>query len=128
MQIKYNNKVKNGVVFMELETCGFTCKESKALEYLGEPKVFFQKCYGTDEVLIDNRRIRTGFKIRLRFEGNGEAVDAIKNAATCYEEIKQELSKIMDQLLLKFDDVNAEVAFGDGVGFEVGTGIDADIY
>lgn len=128
MQIKYNNQVKNGIVYVELETCNFTCKEQKALAYLGEPKVFFNKHYGLTDVLIDNRRIKSGFKVRFRFDGNGDPVQAVKDASTFYEDIKAKLFSEMNELLAKFELVDTEIAFGDGIGFEVGTGIDTEVY
>ena len=128
MQIRYNNTMRNGIVYMELETCGFTCAEQKALDYLGEPKVSFHKQYGLDEIEINGRRLRSGFKMRFRFEGGGDAIVAAKNANQFYEDIMGEPGSVLDHLMGTYDELLNEVNINDGYGFEIGRGTDSKIF
>lgn len=128
MQIRYNNAMHNGVIYMEIETCGFTCQEQKALDYIGEPKVFFKKEYGLDEIEINGRRLRSGFKLRFRFNGGGDPIQAAKNANLFYEDIRMELGTVLDALMDKYNELLSEVGINDGYGFEIGRGTDSNIF
>lgn len=120
MKLKYNNTIRNGIVTIELETMCFTCEENAALNSLGEPRVIFTKHYGTDEVNID-KKIRTSFKIRQKFDGGGDTTKAVKNANLFYSDIKEELAELMGDALDKYMDIKAELEFN------VGNGIDSKV-
>lgn len=117
MKLKYSNTIKNGIVIIELETTCFTCEENKALNSLGEPRVTFSKHYGTDEVNID-KKIRSSFKIRQKFDGNGNTTQAVKHANLFYADIKEELSAIIEKTLEEYRDISCELEFGIGAGID----------
>lgn len=117
MKLKYSNVIRNGVVTIELETISFTCEENQALNSLGEPRVVFSKHYGTDEVNID-KRIRTSFKIRQKFDGGGDTTQAVKNANSFYADIKEELALLMEDVIEEYRDIKAELEFNVGCGVD----------
>ena len=115
MQLKYDNQVKNKVIVIHLETVNFTKKENVALEKFGEPVVKLDRLYnGLFPVSIE-RRIKSGFKIRVKFDGNEELGLASASANEFIDEIKELLAEEMRVLMEKLSDL--EVEFKSGSGF-----------
>lgn len=116
MQLKYNNQVKNEVIALELETTSFSKKENEALDRVGEPIINLEKIYeGVHPVSIVNRKLRSSFKIRIKFEGKEDIITATRAANSFLEEIKVILEEEMRVTLERAEDLNLE--FMPGVGF-----------
>ncbi|MCY7866094.1 hypothetical protein [Bacillus atrophaeus] len=108
MQLKYNNQVKNKVITIELETANFTSKENTALERFGEPVVKFEKMYeGRFPVAIE-KRIKTGFKVRVKFDGTENIQAATLAANMFFEDIQLYLEEEMRTLMDKWADLETE--------------------
>lgn len=100
MQLKYNKSVRNNVITIELETANFTPDENKALDRFGEPEVRIEKLYGGKWPVNFAKKIRNGFKVKVKFDGS-EGIEAATEAANMFfdeiqEELAEEMAKVMD--------------------------------
>lgn len=107
MQISCRKDIKKRVVFIEIETTGFTSKENKALDLFGEPDIVLEKNYGGFPVSI-NKRIRSGFKVKVKFDGTKDIEAAIDAANNFYEEIQEKLETAMTDVIELMDTLGFE--------------------
>lgn len=107
MQLRYENTVKSNVITIELETSNFTMREQQALEKFGEPIVKLEKVYrGSFPVSIE-KRIRTGFKVKVKFDGTGKLTDAVEAANEFFEEIQEKVSEAMASSMEKLEELES---------------------
>jgi hypothetical protein len=112
MQLKYSKKISKRMITIELETANFTPDENKALDEFGEPVINFQKNYSSKFPVAFEKKVRTGFKVKVRFDGT-EDIQAASNAAnTFFEEIQEVLSNTMYDLMDKVVDADFSVDTG----------------
>lgn len=103
MQLKYTKSIKNKIITVDLETANFTPMEIKALEQFGEPEVKFEKSYMGGFPVSISKKIRSGFKVKVRFDGKENYQAAADAANLFYEEIQTELGEEMSILMDKFN-------------------------
>lgn len=108
MQLKYSKTVKNRVVLIELETTSFLPREVAALDKFGEPVVKLEKMYLDVFPVVIDRKIRSGFKIRVKFDGTENLATATDAANLFFEEIQELLSASMGSLIDKLNDLESE--------------------
>lgn len=114
MQVKYNNQIRNKVITIELETTNFTDKEKTALDKFGEPIIRFEKLYEGEFPVKIEKKIRSGFKVRVKFDGNKDLQAATEAANLFFEEIQEELSSVMAILMDKLRDLEVEFKSSNG--------------
>lgn len=112
MQLKYTKSIKNNVIMIELETANFTQTEIKALDQFGEPEVKFEKSYGGKFPVAISKKIRSGFKVKVKFDGSNDYQAAADAANQFYDEIQEELSEEMSVLMDRFNGNDFTVASG----------------
>jgi hypothetical protein len=123
MQLKYNNYVRNKIVYIDLETTNFTPRELKAFMKFGEPVVSFHKGYAGDgatpEVFkfrVDfDRRIKTSFKLVAKFDGKDNLDEAVLAANDFFDEVKEELENVMVDIMDKLADLEIQFISGTGL-------------
>lgn len=103
MQLRYNNRVANRVIYMDLETANFSRKEDDALKKFGEPVIKFEKVYNGGHSISIERRIKTGFKIRVKFDGSEDMAMAVEAANNFFEDLTDELTLSMQALMEKLE-------------------------
>lgn len=108
MQLRYNKYVRNKVIHIELETVNFSGREDLALKKFGEPVVVFNREYEGGFVIEIERRIKTGFKVKMKFDGSEDLTKATAAANLFFEEIKEELEEVMRELMEKLQDLEVE--------------------
>ena len=108
MQLRYNNYVRNNVVYMELETANFTHEENAALEKFGEPVIKIDKVYSGHPVSIE-RKIKTGFKVRVKFDGSDNVQNAIEAANEFYDDLVDTMRDEMSTLMCNYRDPEFEL-------------------
>lgn len=108
MQLKYNNTVKNKIITIELETTNFTKRENLALERFGEPIVKFEKEYNGGFPVSFEKRIKTGFKVRVKFDGTNNLQAATNAANQFFEDIQEKLREEMEVLMDKLHSFEVE--------------------
>ena len=108
MQLKYNNRVRNKVIIIELETTNFTKRENEALDRFGEPVVKLEKVYDGGFPVNFEKKIKTGFKLRVKFDGSKDLQAATDAANLFFEEIQEVLSQEMSSLMDKMADLEIE--------------------
>lgn len=101
MQLKYNKFIRNNIVTVELETMNFTIRELTALKKFGEPVIRFEELYNTTFTVVFERRIKTGFKLEVRFDGSKDLEQAADAANQFFEQVKVVLEGTMDGLMDK---------------------------
>lgn len=115
MQLKYNNTVKNRIITIELETTSFNKREVTALEKFSEPIVKLEKQYLNKYPVSIERKIRTGFKVRVKFDGTEDMDGAAQAASQFFEEIQEVLGEHMRNLIDQLDEL--ESGFESKAGF-----------
>ncbi len=126
MQLKYNNYVRSNVVYIDLETVNFTTREEKAFMKFGEPVVAFHEGYegnGADPEVFKfrvdfERRIKTSFKVRAKFDGSGTDADmqkAVDSANLFFDQVKEKLENEMSAVMLRLDDLEVDFISGEGL-------------
>lgn len=115
MQVKYNNYIRNRIVYMELETANFTQKELEALNKFGEPVIKIEKDYQGFPVSLE-RKIKTGFKVRQRFDGTEDIKGAVNAANEFFGDIVEQMRDKMNELMFdKFEDFEYNLEYGSGL-------------
>ena len=106
MKLKVLKSISKRMITLELETTNFTAEENKMLDILGEPIVEFKKVYGDNLGVEIEKRIRTGFKIKVRFDGTDNIVAADAASEKFLEDLPEYLSNTMDKLKSLYDDID----------------------
>ena len=102
MQIKFNKSMNKRIISVELETTNFTHKENQLLDKFGEPKITINKRYKALFPVEFDRSIRTGFKVRIKFDGKENDIATASEAAEeFYEEVKELMAVAMEELSMK---------------------------
>ncbi len=122
MKLNYNNYVRNNVVYIDLETADFTARELSAFYKFGEPVVSFHHSYGFPSgegdypIRVDiERKIKTSFRVRAKFDGSSNLDDAINAANTFFEDIKMELEEVMLGIMEKLSELEIDFVVESGV-------------
>lgn len=115
MQLKYENSIRKRVITIELETYNFTQAEIKALDQFGEPVIKFEKNYAGNFPVAISKSIRSGFKVRVKFDGTEDIEGATAAANQFFEEIQEVLEEEMRNLLDKYNDLNSEFQADKGI-------------
>lgn len=108
MQLRYDNSVKNRIITVELETTHFTQKEVNALEKFGEPLIAIEKVYRQSFPVKVEKRIRTGFKIKVKFDGTEDMQEAVEAANAFIEDVTELLTESMSELIDQLDELGSE--------------------
>lgn len=100
MNLKIKTNARNRVVHLSLETVDFTPEEEAVLRQVGEPVINFEENYGKHTVKFE-KRIRTGFKVAVKFDGN---LDEDMHETNCHisdfkTELQERLSLAMGEAI-----------------------------
>lgn len=98
MKLKYSIEIKDKKIFIVAETTDFTVDEDKLLNDLGEPVINFRKQYETLYEIEFNRKIKTGFKIAVTFDGAVDLTKANTAALTFIDDLQSILAENMSTL------------------------------
>lgn len=112
MQLRYNKTIRNQIITIELETCNFTVKETQLIEQYGEPIIKFEKIYDSLFPVEFERRLKNGFKVRVKFNGANDIEAAGKAAGEFFEDIQEVLREELFKLSEKDLDNPLEVEKG----------------
>nr|DAV25239.1 MAG TPA: hypothetical protein [Caudoviricetes sp.] len=108
MKLKVQKSISKRIINLEIETASFTPDENKMLDILGEPIIKFEKIYGDNLAVSFEKRIRTGFKIKVRFDGTENIVAADAACDKFLEDLPEELAKAMEKLKMLYDDIDGK--------------------
>ena len=104
MKLHYDYSAKKRKILIELETREFTAQEVRALDVLGEPLVSFQKTYPGGCSVAINKKLRSEFKIRVRFDGTDNFELANEAAQQFLKDIHEYLVDLMEKLMDQYED------------------------
>lgn len=107
MQLKYTKSIRNKIIIVELETINFTARENMLIEQLGEPIIKFDKVYMNKFPVEFERRLKNGFRVRVKFNGSYNIEEASAAAQSFFEDIQL----ILSDELLKLEDISLGVDF-----------------
>lgn len=108
MRLKVLKSINKRIITLEIETTDFTYDENKMLDILGEPIVSFKKVYGANLAVEIEKRIRTGFKVKVKFDGTDDIVAADKASDKFLEDLPEYISKTMEKLKTLYDNIEGE--------------------
>lgn len=103
MQLKFSKTIKKRVITIDLETSNFSTDEGKALDIYGEPEVLFEKTYSGNFSVQFNKKIRTGFKVKVKFDGIDDMTGASNAANSFFEEIQEKLADAMATVMEQYN-------------------------
>ena len=104
MRLNFNYEVKKRKITIELATDGFTTKESKALDMMGEPVISFQKTYPGGYTISLSKKIRSEFRTRVKIDGTENIELANKAGYEFLEDIKEVLHDEMEKLVESYEE------------------------
>lgn len=107
MQLRYDKSIKSRVITLELETAHFTPREVQALEKFSEPLVGIEKLYRGKFPVAFEKKIRTGFKVKVKFDGHADVNEAAEAANEFFEEIQELLTDKMSELMDKLEELES---------------------
>lgn len=106
MKIKVLKNISKRIITLELETTSFTAEENKMLDILGEPVIKFDKVYGPNLAVSIDKRIRTGFKVKVKFDGTDDIVAADNASNQFLEDLPEKLASVMEKLKELYVDID----------------------
>lgn len=106
MQLKVDQTVRKRQIRLEVETTNFSRQELMALDELGEPVISIEKMYLGKYPVSFSKTIRTGFKLRVSFDGQDDIEEAAEAMNIFYEELKTIMRTEMEKLMDTYDDIN----------------------
>jgi len=114
MQLQITKSIKKRVITLELDTINFTSDENTMLDELGEPVIIYEKAYHSTAIQM-SRKIRSGFKQKIKFDGNVDGIDTVsEDCDTFIEDITTILEDAMTQLNDEYSsDLGASVSVVD---------------
>lgn len=108
MKLRVLKTINKRIITLELETSHFTPVENKMLDILGEPIISIRKVYGDNLAVELDKKIRTGFKSKVKFDGSDNIVAADKACDKFLEDLTEELSKTMEKLQDLYMDIDGD--------------------
>jgi hypothetical protein len=99
MILSYSKSINKKIITIELSTTSFTTDENKALDNYGEPEIKFEKLYNNTYPVAFTKKIRTGFKVKIKFDGTEDIESATESANAFFEEIQETLANSMTTLM-----------------------------
>lgn len=108
MKLKVLKSINKRIITLELETTHFTPVENKMLDILGEPIISFKKVYGDNLGVELEKKIRTGFKVKVKFDGTDNIVLADEACDKFLEDLSEELAKAMEKMKDIYVDIDGD--------------------
>ena len=97
MQLAIETKIRKSIITVEIETVNFTKIENDLLDQFGEFVYNLETLYQGEFAVAIHKKIRSNFKIRIKFDGSASE-DAMERAtAAANEFIEQVQEEIEDQ-------------------------------
>jgi hypothetical protein len=121
MQLRYNKTIRKNIVTVDLEAVNFTKRELEAFQRFGEPTISVEKLYPIED---DNptfpvkfsKRLRSSFRIRVKFDGTHDIEGALVAAESFYEDV---VVMIEDALYEVTDKLEDSLTYDLGCGIEI---------
>lgn len=108
MQLKINTSIKKSIITVELETVNFSPLENKMLDQFGEPVFNFEECYFGEFAVSIHKKIRTNFKVKVRFDGTKNIDKATIAVNEFIDEIKLTMLDFMENFMDKVEMIELE--------------------
>lgn len=108
MQLKISTSIRKSVITVELETVNFCSTEHSMLDQFGEPVFDFERMYEGEYAVSIHKKIRSNFKIKVKFDGTKDIEKASKAANTFIEEIQDAVPQLMEDFVDKAQDIDIE--------------------
>ena len=89
LKLKVLKSINKRIITLEIETTEFTYDKNKILNIFEEPVVSFKKVYGTNLAVKIEKTIRTGFKVKVKFDGTDDIVAADKVSYQFLEDLPE---------------------------------------
>lgn len=113
MRLKYEKFIKNNIITLILETTDFDCKENQALDMFGEPEIHFEKQYSGKHNVAFCKKLRSNFKVKVKFDGSEDIEEAAEAANLFLEELEELLQETISECVDKL----SEIDFEEGTGY-----------
>lgn len=112
MRLKYEKAVKNNIITLTLETSDFDKTEGTALDQFGEPEITFEKQYLGKYNVAFSKKLRSNFKVKVKFDGTDDIESAAEAANLFLEELEELLQDEISEIVDKLSDIDFEVGSG----------------
>lgn len=112
MRLKYEKTIKNNVITLVLETADFDKKENQALDMFGEPEIVFEKQYPGNHNVAFAKKLRSNFRVKVKFDGSEDIESAAEAANTFLEELEELLQTEISETIDKLSDIDFETGTG----------------
>ena len=96
MQLLINTNIRRSIITIELETINFTKRENELLDQFGEYVFDFEKVYQHDFAVSIHKKVRSNFKLRIKFDGSKNE-ETMKKATLAANEFIEEIQEALDE-------------------------------
>ena len=96
MQLLINTNIRRSIITIELETINFTKKENELLDQFGEYVFDFEKVYQDDFAVSIHKKVRSNFKLRIKFDGSKNE-ETMKKATLAANDFIEEIQVALDE-------------------------------
>ena len=127
MQLLINTNIRRSIITIELETINFTKRENELLDQFGEYIFDFENVYQGDFAVSIHKKVRSNFKLKIRFDGskNEETMKKATLAANQFiEEIQEALDEGYEEWLYNKEELLEQ--FDNGLGATISTIVKQD--
>ena len=127
MQLLINTNIRRSIITIELETINFTKKENELLDQFGEYVFDFEKVYQNDFAVSIHKKVRSNFKLRIKFDGSKDEETMIKATLAAndfIEEIQVALDEGYEEWLYNKEELLYQ--FDNGLGATISTIVKQD--
>lgn len=108
MKLKVGKNISKRIITLDIETCMFNTEENKMLDILGEPIISLRKQYGDNLAVELEKKIRTNFKQKIRFDGTDNIAAADQASEKFIEDLTELLATTMEKLKDLYDDIDGK--------------------
>lgn len=103
MQLKITTSIKRAIITVEIETINFTNLENKMLDQFGEPVFDFEEVYAGEFAVSIHKKIRTNFKVKVRFDGTKDIDKASLAVNTFIYDVKEKVPVLIEDFMDKVE-------------------------
>ena len=96
MQLLINTNIRRSIITIELETINFTKKENELLDQFGEYVFDFEKVYQNDFAVSIHKKVRSNFKLRIKFDGSKDE-ETMRKATLAANDFIEEIQVALDE-------------------------------
>lgn len=104
MKLRVKKSIAKRIITVEIETTDFTSEENKMLDAMGEPVIKVEFVHN-NEIIHVEKKIRTGFKAKVKFDGTENVALADLGVDRFIDKLEQIMELEMSSLKMVYEKI-----------------------